>query len=385
MKVLLISTFGTGFKGGGIISAALLAEYFRERGMDISVEYIRRDAPRTPLDRLLRLVHIRLYNMRTPFLDFLIRRRIKQYIREHRADIVDIQDRFSITAVAGHSLGSVEKVFTVIDVLSSGQIKATQRSFRYLLVDMKRKAIVRGLKKEDHIVTNSVYTKDVLAEEGIDPARITVLYHGLPPRGWYSLPREEEKREGEGEMRGRVSFLMPGRISREKGVMEVMEVSASLNSEGLGNRFKVTLIGRGPLLELVKRQKELKRLSNVEIIEAVAIEEMLDYYRKADVVLMPILYKEAFGRVALEALILGKPLIINPQGGVKEIVELAEDGCFFVSDNEELERAMKEFIDNPALAREMGMLIRQRQDAIRKRFNHERMFRQYSAYYEDLI
>ena len=380
MKVLFISTFGTGFKGGGIISAALMADYLRGQGMDVRVEYVRRDEPRTLSDRLLRLIPIRLYNMRTPFLDYLIRRRIEEYVSEHHADIVDIQDRFSITALAGHRLGGVRKIFTVIDVLSSEQARVAQSWYKYLLLNMDRKAIIRGLKREDHIVTNSKYTADTLVAEGIDPGKITTIYRSLPPRSWYDLP-EEERREGEGEARTPLNFLMPGRISREKGVLEVIDVMTSLNGEGKEKEFKVTLIGNGPLLDVVKKRKEKERLSNLEIVDPVPVEEMLGYYREADVVLMPILYKEAFGRVALEALILGKPLIVNPQGGIREILETAEGGCVLVHDSGDVKKAMEGFISNPALVEEMRILIRERRDAIRKRFNHENLYRRYSAYY----
>ena len=89
--------------------------------------------------------------------------------------------------------------------------------------------------------------------------------------------------------------------------------------------------------------------------------------------------------LALEALILGKPLIVNPQGGVEEILELAEEGCLFVKSSEDLRRAMKEFILKPATARGMGLLIQKRKDAIIKRFNHEALYQQYRDYYQELL
>ncbi|MBN2027615.1 MAG: glycosyltransferase family 4 protein [Actinobacteria bacterium] len=384
MKVLFVSTLGTAYRGGGNISSSLLAASLRDHGIDVVSEFIRKQEPRTLLDRMLNLVPEGFFNTQTPFLDLLIARRIRQHVREHRPDIVDIQDRFSATAASRYDLGPVAKVFTVIDDLSRTQLEASFRSWKLFLLDLKRRAVLRRLKLEKHIITNSQHTKDVLVEQGVSAENISVFYRSLPPQEWYShdpgeagVPARQEDSP--------VRFLVPGRITREKGVMEIVACITELDREGLGDRFEVLIVGRGPLEKWVVDEKQRRGLKNLAIYGPVPIQEMYEHYRYANAVLMPVLYDEPFGRVALEALLLGKPLLVRPGGGVREIVNGLEGGCIFVTDKHQLQQAMRDIITRPEVLEEMAAYLKRNAGTIKGRFHREILYVEYERYYRDLL
>ncbi len=384
MRILFISTLGTGYRGGGNISSDLMAASLRDHGVEVVCEFIRKPQPKSILDRFLARIPEGFFNTQTPLLDLLIARRIRQHVREHRPDIVDIQDRFSLTAASRYDLGPVIKVFTVIDDLSRTQLEASFRSWRLFLLELKRRSALACLRREDFVLANSRHTREMLLEHGVPTERIAVIYHSLPPREWYSEAREGEavaKRGGAPVVR----FLMPGRIAREKGSVEVLECMAALNRDGLGGAYEVVMVGRGPLAAWAKETKGKRGLDNLRILPPVPIGEMYGYYRRADAVLMPTLCYESFGRVALESLLLGVPLIVNPRGGVKEVVEGLEGGCMFVRDREELEHAMRETLRHPRLLGEMSAFLEANAGRLRERFSHERLRAAYESYYRELI
>jgi len=384
MKILFVSTLGTEYKGGGNISSSLLAASLRDHGIEVVSEFIRKQEPRTLLDRILNLVPEGFFNTQTPFLDLLIARRIRQHVREHRPDIVDVQDRFSVTAASRYDLGPAVKVFTVIDDLSRAQLEVSFRSWKLFLLELKRKSVLACLKREDFIVTNSEHTRSVLVEHGVPAANITAFYRSLPPQEWYShdpgLVEIPARRED-----SPLRFLMPGRIAREKGTVETVACIAELNREGLGERFEVLMIGRGPLAKWVMDEKQRRGIKNLLLRDPVPIQEMLECYRNASAVLMPVLYSEPFGRVALEALLLGKPLLVSARGGVREIVRGLEKGCLFVEDKHQLQQAMRDVITHPEVLEEMATYLKRNSDVIKERFSRETSCAEYERYYRGLL
>ena len=73
MKVLFITTLGTGYKGGANISSSLLAALLRENGVEVKTLFIRSEKPQTRLDRFLSFLSEGFYQLRNPVLDMLVR------------------------------------------------------------------------------------------------------------------------------------------------------------------------------------------------------------------------------------------------------------------------------------------------------------------------
>jgi len=108
--------------------------------------------------------------------------------------------------------------------------------------------------------------------------------------------------------------LFVGRLVLEKGVEQL------LNSVKMWNKnIKLKIIGSGPL-ETKVRETALK-LSNLEYIEGIDSKGLPLYYSGSDLLIVPSVSEEGFGRVILEALACGTPVIGSNRGAISEAMD----------------------------------------------------------------
>ncbi len=83
--------------------------------------------------------------------------------------------------------------------------------------------------------------------------------------------------------------------------------------------------------------------------------QMRELYQQADICVIPSLWEEPFGLVALEAMASGKPACAARVGGVQHIVRHGQTGFLFERGNAAaLAQCLELLLDNPALCAEMG-------------------------------
>ena len=101
----------------------------------------------------------------------------------------------------------------------------------------------------------------------------------------------------------KVRLLCVGKIDQNKNMRTVLEATQILKEKRI-DTF-VTIIGQ------VLDQRvlaDLKRYDNIEIIDYMRKEELIDFYKKSDIYVMPS-FHESFGRVYAEAMTQGVPII----------------------------------------------------------------------------
>ena len=174
----------------------------------------------------------------------------------------------------------------------------------------------------DVILSNSSFEMEQLDTlYGADPSRIEIV----PPGVDHSIFSPASKKEARQllNLREQPTLLFVGRIQPLKGV----DLAISTLSE-LGHRdAQLVLIGSssgpdGPTEERRIRQmvEELGLKNRVLFVEPQSHEKLVDWYRAADVVLMPS-RSESFGLVALEAAASGVPVVASKVGGLQTIIE----------------------------------------------------------------
>lgn len=84
-------------------------------------------------------------------------------------------------------------------------------------------------------------------------------------------------------------------------------------------------------------------------------------YAKAHAVVVPSIWDEPFGMVALEAMSVGRPVCASRVGGLQHIIEHTKTGFLFDrGDSHELARALEMLLENPAMAAKLGLAARKR-------------------------
>ena len=113
--------------------------------------------------------------------------------------------------------------------------------------------------------------------------------------------------------------LYVGRLVYRKGVHHLVEAMKLLAKREPG--ILLVIAGDGPLKRSLREKVESLGLDKQVLFLGRVDDSLLpDLYRSSDVFVMPSLFGESFGIVALEAMASGIPVIASAIGGLKEII-----------------------------------------------------------------
>lgn len=135
-----------------------------------------------------------------------------------------------------------------------------------------------------------------------------------------------------------IVYIYAGNFSDNKGIKLLLHSFKELN---LPNA-KLVICGSGPLEEWIK--KEIVNEEKIELKGQLNQEELFKEFELADVIIVPSLWDEPFGRVVIEAAQFALPTIASNRGGLPEIIHKIHYGeCFDCADGESLVNAIKKF------------------------------------------
>ncbi len=122
-------------------------------------------------------------------------------------------------------------------------------------------------------------------------------------------------------------ILYFGRLSKEKGVKTLIDSMKGIN-------YKLVILGTGPIEDELKEYVKTNNLSNVEFKGFQQGEKLTNYIRNARCVVLPSEWYENGPYSAMEAMALGKPLIVSNLGGLPELVDDTKNGFVFKTKDE---------------------------------------------------
>jgi D-inositol-3-phosphate glycosyltransferase len=199
-------------------------------------------------------------------------------------------------------------------------------------VDIERRTMATA----DRIVAaTEVDRAHMLEAYGANPRKITVVPGGVN-LDVFGPGSQAEARRMLG-LRPVPTLLFVGRIQRLKGVDILIQAAAALRDD-LG-ALQVLIVGGtedGTGQRTSEEAREIARLrqevtdlglgDTVQFVGAVEQSRLAEYYRAADVTVMPSTY-ESFGLVAVESLACGTPVVASRVGGLATIVRDGENGA----------------------------------------------------------
>jgi glycosyltransferase involved in cell wall biosynthesis len=166
-----------------------------------------------------------------------------------------------------------------------------------------------------------------------------------PPADWMNRWQQEHP-----EVAGKKILLLPARLTRWKGQTDFIDMLAQV----IRTRPDVhgLIVGethprkRSFLAELEARSKRCGVSGNLSFISHRS--DLRELMAVSDIVYSLSREPEAFGRVSLEALSLGKPLIGYDHGGVKEqLTAILPEGAVAVGDVDQAARKTLQWLDAP--------------------------------------
>ncbi|MBI1752391.1 MAG: glycosyltransferase family 4 protein [Acidobacteria bacterium] len=150
-----------------------------------------------------------------------------------------------------------------------------------------------------------------------------------------------------------LTFLLVGRVTREKGIMEFVEAARRLKAKHPGTRFH--LLGGYDTNPSAISKSQVQAWVDEGTIEYLGtVKDVRPMLSAAQVVVLPS-YGEGTPRSVLEAMAMGRAVVTTLAPGCKETVIEGQTGFLVPTRNvEALAEAMERFITDPGLAIRMG-------------------------------
>lgn len=226
--------------------------------------------------------------------------------------------------------------------LIAGGITRDSKIYKYYHHVSKR--IYRQMDKI--LITSRMFSDYLQKEFGIKQNRIEYLpqyAEGI----FEELPAKEEK--------GTFDFMFAGNIGEIQSVETILQAAEMLKEEPV----KIHIVGGGTDLQRLQNIKEEKQLENVVFYGRRPLEEMPEFYKKADAMLVtlaadPVLSLTLPGKVQ-SYMAVGKPIIGAIDGETQNVIKEAECGfCGAADDAEALAENVKKFIESETDRKAMG-------------------------------
>lgn len=138
--------------------------------------------------------------------------------------------------------------------------------------------------------------------------------------------------------------LFVGKLSLGKGAQPLLDAISKIIK-----KTKAEFIFAGTVDVKQSVQEKMKNeifKNSTKFLGPVSHQKLTSFYRNSSLVVMPSIYPEAFGRVALEALAVGTPVVVSDRGGLPEIVDERITGRVINPTAEDLTEAIIDILEN---------------------------------------
>lgn len=201
----------------------------------------------------------------------------------------------------------------------------------------------------DYALMGTESAAEVWREKGYRGALAVIPQFGTDPDLFQPAPRPERP----------FTIGYFGRMVEEKGVQVLFNAVSGLEGD-----WRLLMLGGGPLrAELEARGDSLGITDRVTFLGQVASTEMPSLYHQIDVLTLPSLtrpnWKEQFGRVLVEAMCSGVPVIGSNSGAIPSVIG---DGGMIIPENAPrlLQDSLRQVMMNRLLAADLASKGRER-------------------------
>jgi glycosyltransferase involved in cell wall biosynthesis len=148
------------------------------------------------------------------------------------------------------------------------------------------------------------------------------------------------------------SIVYFGRISREKGIVTLMEAVKGMD-------VKLKIIGDGPMMEVLKAKARSGEYNNVYFLGYKGDRDLKDEIKRSMFVVVPSEWYENYPFSIIESFSLGKAVVGARIGGIPELVKDGVRGLTFEPRNaDDLRLKIQYLRNNSAIIEEMGRKAR---------------------------
>lgn len=231
-----------------------------------------------------------------------------------------------------------------------GTFHSVSSDFPYRLFGALLRPLYRRL---DHRLAVSIVARDYIQRHF--PGPVEILPNGVDlerfrPR--MSADGANGSNGPNGEDRA-PTIVFVGRLDPRKGLSDLIDACAILRR--LDVRFRLVVVGDGPLRERMERKARRALEGQVEFVGRVDQERLPSFYAAADVFCTPARSGESFGLVLLEAMSTGVPIVATSLPGYRTVLTPEREGLLVnPRDPASMALALRRLLLDPGLRVRMG-------------------------------
>ncbi len=220
----------------------------------------------------------------------------------------------------------------------------------------------------EFVITNTEYNvkqiRRLLSEK--DSSRVKLIYNGLNLEQFEPVAKAANNRAV-------VNLLCVARLIEQKGLTHLLSACRGLLDSGL--RIQCTIVGgtedlfMNYYIELKRLHRQLQLEPFVHFTGSKPFSEVLDYYRSADIFVLPCVLgrdgsRDIIPNSVLEAMAMKLPVVSTTVTGVPELVDHEQNGLLVTPGDElALARAIQTLASDPFLRVQFGENGRQKIEA----------------------
>ncbi len=228
------------------------------------------------------------------------------------------------------------------------------------------------------IAVSEEMKRDILKHYAVPEERVAVIHNGIDLEE-YRPTADRNFLDAEGIDYPYILFV--GRISRQKGIFQLVEAFNSLPE----NDLHLVLCAGAPDTPQIEQELCGKIQGNPRIKwmnRMVPKQDVIQLYSHAVLFVCPSVY-EPFGIINLEAMACKAPVVATRVGGIKEVVVDGETGLLVQPDDpRQLASAIRRVAEDPELAARFREAGRKR---VEDHFGWDKIAQKTKALYEELI
>ncbi|MGR6116885.1 glycosyltransferase family 4 protein [Aeribacillus composti] len=230
------------------------------------------------------------------------------------------------------------------------------------LLNLARKLEKFLYKKADLIVVVTNGYKDRLVSEGIPEEKIIVIPNGVNPALLNDTYANYKDIKTECNLQNKRVILYSGNIGSAQGLETVIQAAIKLKDN---SDYIFLFIGEGVEKKRLKELAEQNQLSNVRFIDQIPKDELISYYKAADIGIVSLkkhpLFSITIPSKMFDYLSMSIPVLIGVDGEARQIIEKLNGGYFFEPENaDDFIRALFNAFENEAELKRMRKNLKER-------------------------
>ncbi len=345
MKILIVNTFYyPNMVGGTENSVKILSENLVKEGNKVAVYTL--DATEQFVKETINGVQIyrgknkiiqnnRLLKKFFDINNILIKKQIRKVIEDFKPDLIHTNNLYGISNIIwkiAKKEYNIPIIHTLRDYWMLYPIVSKEKISKLVFQPFMRKRT----KYVDIVTAPSNYTLNKFIEAGyFSESKKQCIYNAI------NINIKETKeiiQKRNIDNKEKIKFMYVGMLIENKGIRNLLEAFSKIKNENIS----LHIYGKGELENIVKQR--VKENHKVKYYGQLSTDKLKNEWLKNDVLIVPSIWEEPFGRVVIEANQYGLPVIGANRAGILETITNIQTGLLYQYDNiEELVKAIQYF------------------------------------------